>query len=281
MIEVLLAGLATSIQDAGRFGYRYLGVPVSGAMDSCSFQLANALLNNSNNCACIEMAYSGPLLKFHCDTYIALSGADYCFKVNKHPVDVNQVIKIDAGDILSCGHSKNGVYAYLALQGGLQSEICLKSRSYYATLTENSTIKRGQLIAYKKSTSTILNRSKIKHKIQGLSLVKIPAFRGPEFALLSANMQNIVFKKQFTLAPQSNRMAYQFKSISGIRADEIISSPVQAGTVQLTPSGKMIVLMRDCQTTGGYARILQLPEASINRISQLKAGQNFVLSHLS
>ena len=46
------------------------------------------------------------------------------------------------------------------------------------------------------------------------------------------------------------------------------------GSVQLTPSGKLIVLMRDCQTTGGYPRVLQLTENAINVLSQKFTGQN-------
>jgi allophanate hydrolase subunit 2 len=40
------------------------------------------------------------------------------------------------------------------------------------------------------------------------------------------------------------------------------------GTVQLTPSGKLIILMRDNQTCGGYPRVLQLNESAINKLSQ-------------
>jgi allophanate hydrolase subunit 2 len=42
------------------------------------------------------------------------------------------------------------------------------------------------------------------------------------------------------------------------------------GTVQLTPAGSLIILMKDCQTTGGYPRILQVEEKSINSLAQLK-----------
>tara|TARA_B110000908_G_scaffold99222_1_gene117192 strand:+ start:372 stop:668 length:297 start_codon:yes stop_codon:yes gene_type:complete len=45
-------------------------------------------------------------------------------------------------------------------------------------------------------------------------------------------------------------------------------SHVMPGTVQLTPGGKIIILMRDCQTTGGYPRILQLTNSAINILSQ-------------
>jgi len=42
--------------------------------------------------------------------------------------------------------------------------------------------------------------------------------------------------------------------------------------VQLTPSGKLIVLMRDAQVTGGYPRVLQLTDYAISRLSQKMLG---------
>ena len=44
------------------------------------------------------------------------------------------------------------------------------------------------------------------------------------------------------------------------------------GTVQLTPSGKCIILLQDCQVTGGYPRILQLSDIAIARVSQKISG---------
>ena len=63
-------------------------------------------------------------------------------------------------------------------------------------------------------------------------------------------------------------MAYQLEETLDNSLEPIITSLVLPGTVQLTPSGKLIVLMRDCQTTGGYPRVLQLKESSINILSQ-------------
>ena len=36
----------------------------------------------------------------------------------------------------------------------------------------------------------------------------------------------------------------------------------------------MIILHRDCQTSRGYASILQLDKKSINNLAQLKGGEN-------
>jgi antagonist of KipI len=40
----------------------------------------------------------------------------------------------------------------------------------------------------------------------------------------------------------------------------------------------LIVLMRDCQTTGGYPRVLQLTEKAINTLSQKLTGSALKIS---
>ena len=63
-------------------------------------------------------------------------------------------------------------------------------------------------------------------------------------------------------------MAYTLEELLENELTPIITSLVQPGTVQLTPAGNIIVLMRDAQTTGGYPRILQLSEQAMNQLSQ-------------
>ena len=74
--------------------------------------------------------------------------------------------------------------------------------------------------------------------------------------------------RKFTISNHNNRMAYQLNESFDNQLEPIITSLVMQGTVQLTPSGKIIILMRDCQTCGGYPRILQLSKKSINILSQ-------------
>ena len=78
---------------------------------------------------------------------------------------------------------------------------------------------------------------------------------------------------EFTISNSNNRMAYQLNELLKNNIEPIITSLVLTGTVQLTPSGKLIILMRDNQTCGGYPRILQLNEESINRLSQKHSGK--------
>ena len=43
MIEIIRRGIYTSIQDAGRFNYQNIGVPISGPMDQQAFGIANQI----------------------------------------------------------------------------------------------------------------------------------------------------------------------------------------------------------------------------------------------
>ena len=53
-LVVARAGMLTTVQDRGRWGYQGLGVPVAGPMDWYSHALANRLVGNDENAAALE-----------------------------------------------------------------------------------------------------------------------------------------------------------------------------------------------------------------------------------
>ena len=277
-IEVIKAGIYSSIQDLGRFGFRDNGVPTSGAMDSQSAKLANLLVNNDINFAVLEMAYLGCVLKFHADTFIGITGAKCEVYLNDENISQNQVIAIQTGDLLKFKACKDNVYVYLAVAGGFQSPKILNSRSFYYPITAKARLQAGDKLAIKSQQKAILNRSKISPKLAYPKNNKIKVSRCFEFDDLDKKMQQQLFQQKFRISAQSNRMAYKLEYPPNkfkFTAEEIITSSVQAGTVQLTPAGEIIVLMRDAQTTGGYSRILQLDENAINQLAQMPAGRAF------
>jgi allophanate hydrolase subunit 2 len=105
------------------------------------------------------------------------------------------------------------------------------------------------------------------HKEQNLGVQ-----HGPEFDLLSDRQLETLFSREFTIAKENNRMAYQLNESLASHNTTMLTSATLPGTVQLTPSGKLIILMRDGQTTGGYPRILQMTERAISILSQKKFG---------
>ena len=74
-IEVLSPGLQTTIQDLGRYGYGHYGVPASGALDFFSLRIANRLVDNPEDSACLETTLMGLRFKALTDVCVAVTGA--------------------------------------------------------------------------------------------------------------------------------------------------------------------------------------------------------------
>ena len=52
---IVKAGIATTVQDLGRVGYRAYGVPCSGALDPLSLTLVNLVVGNPAGTGALEM----------------------------------------------------------------------------------------------------------------------------------------------------------------------------------------------------------------------------------
>ncbi|MHA7941541.1 5-oxoprolinase subunit C family protein [Formosa sp. 3Alg 14/1] len=276
MIKVLKPGLYASIQDLGRYGFQDYGVPYSGAMDEYALKIANTLLGNHENDAVIEMTMIGASLQFQCDTLICISGADMQPKINNKAVSAYKALKVKQNDILNFGAVKKGFRTYLAVKGGIKSDLVMNSRSMYQGVTESYCLTKNDELpieAYTSSTSNL--NAGLKVDLDYLKQTKLAVFKGPEFDLLSELQQQKLVSTAFTISNTNNRMAYQLEEPLENELQAIITSPVIPGTVQLTPSGKLIILMKDCQVTGGYPRVLQLKHSSIAILSQKHTGEQF------
>ena len=276
MIKVLKEGLFTTIQDIGRFGYKNIGVPVSGAMDQTSAKLANLLLGNDESSAVLEMTLVGPTLEFMNDTYISITGADMNPSLNKQKVLQNKPLFVNKGDILYLSHSSNGMRSYLGIKGGFNSEKKLGSKSFYRGITKREKLIKNDKIKFSKVTSSTMKMNKSINDFKINRKNKINVFKGPEFDLLDSNSKDIIFNTDFTIGI-NNRMGYNLVEPIENSISSIISSPVMPGTVQLTPSGRLIILCRDCQTSGGYPRVLQLDKSSMDSLSQKTIGETIKL----
>ncbi len=279
MIKVLTSGLYTTVQDLGRFGFRKQGVPVGGAMDLYSAELANRLVGNNPDYAILEITLVGPKLRFESDMRIAITGADLSPVLNGNPISLNASINVPHGAILEFGKANYGTRCYLAVAGGILTESVMGSRSFYSGITRSAKIEKGNAIPIGKPNMTdTSSHASVKVAMSHFTDDKIAVYPGPEFHVLPKEIQKKLGTLKFRIGSESNRMAYVLEADVSLSASGIITAPVQPGTVQLTPSGKLIVLMRDAQTTGGYARVLQLTEEAINKLAQKGAGERIQFS---
>ncbi|MCK0109553.1 biotin-dependent carboxyltransferase family protein [Flavobacteriaceae bacterium S0825] len=272
MVRVLHPGFYTSIQDLGRKDYQHLGVPISGAMDLEAAKIANAILGNNEHCAVLEMTMVGPKLEFTCNSAVSVTGANLSPTLNGVRINNYLAINVNKGDVIEFGSLKKGFRSYLAVSGGFQTAFVLNSRSMYKGVTQTPLLQKGDMLAIESKNYVSNKNASIKPNTDYIENHIIQVYKGPEFYKLNAIQISSLFDKDFTIAKENNRMAYQLNELIENNLKDIITSLVLPGTVQLTPSGKLIVLMRDCQTTGGYPRILQLSVVSINNLAQKFTG---------
>jgi biotin-dependent carboxylase-like uncharacterized protein len=279
MIKVLKPGFFNTIQDKGRFGFASFGVPVSGVMDSYSADIANSVLNNSLEAAVIEIIFGNCEFQFLCATFICISGGDFSPKINHKSIKLNKKISVSKHDILSFGKINFGARSYFAVLGGMQSEKKLKSRSFYKGITKNFALIKGLEIPIRENITDVLtSNASIKIDDLHFNAPDLICTKGPEFELLNSNLQKRLFENSFSISKDVSRMGYRLNELIENDVPALLTSSVLPGTVQLTPSGTLIILTRDCQVTGGYPRILQLSEKAINILSQKTAGQKIDFS---
>ena len=278
MIAILHPGIYCSIQDQGRFGHTKIGVPQAGYADAYAAKMANALLKNHEKDALIEITFGQGKFKFTSDTYICLTGADFSPKLNGKLIKMQSVFFIKKDSVLSFGKRVYGARVYLSVQGGIQTEKVYGSRSYFEGITQQKLVKGAILpiLPIQKDSSNNFSRVRVSEK--HFTTMYLPCFKGPEFSELNEEQQRKLFTP-FSISDDNNRVGYRIKESLENNLCSILTSAVLPGTVQLTPSGKCIILMQDCQVTGGYPRILQLSEIAIARVSQKITGDKiqFVL----
>jgi biotin-dependent carboxylase-like uncharacterized protein len=262
----------TSLQDEGRFSGAQYGMPNAGAMDQKSFRWANHILQNSGNAVALEMTQPGLRIQFDQASQISLAGAKVLASLNQTPLSNSSLISISAGDLLEIGAFLSGSRLYLCIKGGFQVERYLGSGSDFESVTSTSRRNTSEVLSYLVIWQSNSLGAKPRWETSWFESTEIEAYPGADWELLSSAQQELIRSKTFHLSKLSNRMGIQLEELIPNQMEELPTNPVFPGTVQLTPGGKMIVLMRDAGVTGGYPRILHLTEDGQSKLAQKRAG---------
>lgn len=254
MVDV---GIQTTIQDLGRNQGRTYGVQQGGAMNKYLSGLANKILDNKLSDAVLEGSLRGVKILFHQPTVISITGLNLTIKINYIPME-GTIFSINENDYLEVFPGPDQMYFYIGTKFGWISKEVMNSKSTNAALGVGILVNKCAL--HYISFDGILKQKNLVPKIKNDDLRFWP---GPEFDMLSPVQKEFIKSGKFEKSPQSNRMAIIFKSECILTHEiEINSMPVIPGMVQLTPDGRLIVLMYDCQTIGGYPRVGYLSESS-------------------
>ncbi|MCL9773566.1 urea carboxylase [Vibrio methylphosphonaticus] len=287
--DVLSGGTQTTIQDyPARTGYWDIGVPPSGAMDSLSFRLANALLGNHESCAGLEVIVSGPTLKFNQATSVALTGASIQASLDGEPVSMNTRLCVEPGQTLKLGKVLDGARTYLALQGGIDCPEYLGSRSTF-TLGQfgghaGRALVAGDVLHINQATPSAVPQ---------IPSIKQPAFNGeweirviygPHGAPDFFTQQDIdtFFDAEWKVHFNSSRTGVRLigpkpnwartdGGEAGLHPSNIHDNAYAVGTIDFT--GDMpVILGPDGPSLGGFVCPATIIKADLWKVGQLKAG---------
>ncbi|WP_299796627.1 biotin-dependent carboxyltransferase family protein [uncultured Shewanella sp.] len=284
-VQILKAGIHSSVQDLGCTGYRHLGISGGGALDRHALILANRLLGNPDTSAAIELTSGTVELMFNRDTWFVVTGASYQISIGQRNIWCNWRNKIKAGETLSLKGPKSGMHAYLAFEGGITHvndsthntpDVPLASRF---TGNPGRVLQDGDRLALGQA-GTI---SKPIGAVQRGYSNEIRALPGPEMALFSPESRKAFWNTSWELTNESNRMGARLfgTTLSLTQQQELQSHAVMPGTVQVPPSGQPIVLLADAQTTGGYPKIATVIEADLWKLAQTRPGEDIKFVHVS
>jgi biotin-dependent carboxylase-like uncharacterized protein len=285
-------GLLSSFQDLGRFGFQYLGVSVTGAMDPLAHQMANRIVGNHTDLATLEMTLIGPQLTFTAPCCIALSGADMQATLDGHPVVLNRPYIVRRGQTLKVLSFVTGARTYLAVMGGFALDTVMHSQSTYLRSGlggwQGRALKKDDNISLHSplpDSEVILKRIEtalwqiqlylpLTLQIPNLNRESIRVIASDQWPAFTAASLDHFLSNPWRIARDSERMGYRLEGpkLALSQPKQMLSEVTSFGTIQVPVDGQPIVLMADRQSTGGYPKIATVAQVDLPALAQRKPG---------
>ena len=289
IIKVIKAGLQTTVQDLGRFGYSHLGISISGAADPVSMRIGNLLVGNNENDAALEMTLIGGEFEFDEDTVIAITGANFHPKMNGIGIPMWTSVRIKSGQVLKFTASSEGARCYLCIQGGIDVKKILRSSSTHILTKlggfEGRRLKNGDEIYFQNKPEATPHlyqfKKAIAYELMKRDIIRITT--APQSDYFSEETLKDFCSNKYEVKEDSNRMGLRLKGNVLLRQnnEEIITEGVTLGAVQVSHDGQPIILFVEHQTTGGYPKIANVISADIHRVGQLRPRDKINFSFIS
>jgi len=270
-------GLAT-IQDSGRKGWRRFGVPLSGPMDVFAFQAANLLAGNPSNSAAVEIGLGDMAFRATRDCLIAVAGAGFDLSVYIWDFPLWSSFFVRSGWIIRMNKTDNGMWAYLAIAGGVQTQPMLGSRSTYLRGAlggfEGRLLQAGDRLPSGTPSQPVNDLAARALPIEarpsygGNPIVDV--IMGPQENYFADESKSTFLSSEYSVSLTSDRMGYRLEGPALSHRDkaEMISEGMTPGAIEVPSNGQPIVMMADCPTTGGYPKIASIVSADLPVLAQ-------------
>ncbi len=290
-LEIISPGIMTTVQDIGRYGYGSFGVATSGALDSFSMRVANLLVGNREDQACLETMLLGPGIRFLTEAVIAVTGGDLQPKRNRQPIAMWRSTAFKKDDVLSFGSAISGFRAYIAVAGGIGVPRVMGSRSTNLSSGfgghEGRTLKKEDILVCdeprgpKIEPGRVFNPERVPQYADKWNIRVVP---GPQDDHFPDESCITFFQSTYTMSQDSDRTGIRLEGPE-IRCKpdveaSIISEGVIAGSVQIPGDGKPIIILGET-VTGGYRKIATVISADLPLLGQIKPGDGIQFEVIS
>jgi antagonist of KipI len=277
-LDVLEIGGLATIQDDGRVGWRKFGVPASGPMDMFAFRAAHALAGNPPDAALLEIGLGDVAFRAQQDCILAVTGMGYRLSIYIWDFPLWGSFFVRAGWTVRLSKTGDGMWSYLAVAGGIRAPPVLGSRSTYLRgafggwdgrqLQTGDTLQTGNLARLPHELSGRLLPEEARPDYQSQPVVDM--IMGPQTEQFSDEEIATFLSSEYSVSGASDRMGYRLDgpALAQRARSELVSEGMLPGAIQIPPGGQPIVMMADCPTTGGYAKIGTVTGADLPLLAQ-------------
>ena len=281
-LEVITPGLMTSVQDRGRFGFQALGISVSGALDPDGFDLANALAGNEAGTGALEIRMLGPTLEVTAESVtVALAGTGAGIEVmspEREMISACRSVTFRKGQVFRIGAIGDSAVCYLAVHGGFDLPDVYGSQSTCMSAGfggfHGRILEKGDCLPLRKAAAESVSQRILRRPPEPDSSPVIRVIAGPQDDYFSAAGIETFFGTGYTVSQAVNRMGMRLEgaAVAHEKGFNIASDGIVRGVIQVPGNGLPIILMADCQTTGGYPKIATVISTDMPKLGRMMPG---------
>jgi biotin-dependent carboxylase-like uncharacterized protein len=233
------------------------------------------------NTAAVEFGLGGGRFRVEGSSVrVALAGAPCPMRLDDEPIAHHRSFVLRAGSELSIDQPRVGVFATLALAGGITAAPVMGSVSLHLRASlggiDGRPLREGDRLeldppAVSGETEWCLDTVPIEGDRPIRTLL------GPQQEHFTSAGIETLLSAGFTVSIRADRMGYLLDGPEiehGDKGFNIVSDGTVAGAIQVPGSGRPIVLLADRQTTGGYPKIATVISADLRRLAQRRPGES-------
>lgn len=290
MIEILSTGGLTTVQDAGRRGYRRFGVGIGGPLDSLAATIGNLMLGNDPEAAFLEVVIFPLKLRLRQAARIAVTGSDAQVEVDGQRFPPWWSVPVQPGQVVTLRAPANGGVAYVCVSGGIDVPPMLGSRSTDLKAGfggfHGRTLRKGDVLDVLPGMHAHGSRRfGVLPPCAGLPMPRegdgnassatiVRVLPAAQWDCFSEAVRNEFLTATWQITPDSNRIGLRLSGpeIKPVQGMELLSHGIIPGVIQIPPHGQPIVMQCDAQTAGGYPKLATVIAADMWRLAQTPIG---------